>query len=91
MNKQQVIDLLRAAGTDPDAKRKAERALARFVLDVASAEAKAWGLSKQEARERATRVLARLQTYIPAKGITDPEHIVNLAAHFIRGGYVQDK
>lgn len=91
MNKQQVIDLLRAAGTDPDAKRKAERALARFVLDVASAEAKAWGLSKQEAMEGANRVLARLQTYIPAKGITDPEHIVNLAAHFIRGGYVQDK
>lgn len=89
--REKVVNLLRAAETDSDAKPLAARELAHFVLVVTHAEAKVLGFSNQEAKEGANRVFERLQTYIPARGIKDPEHIVNLAEHFIRGGYVRDK
>ncbi len=88
--KAKVIGLLRAAETDPAASSQAREALARFILDVADKEA-GEGRDRSFVEEGANRVFIKLGDYIKARGMTDPEHIVNQAKFFIRGGYKPGK
>jgi hypothetical protein len=91
MDKKEVAGLLRAAAVDLAVKPRAERELARLIMQEARAQAKVEGCSYREADQGANRVFERLQTYILAQKITDPEHIVNLAEFFVRGGYMRDQ
>jgi hypothetical protein len=90
ITKLEVIGLLRAAETDPAASSQAWEALARFILAVAYKEA-GEGRDRSFVEEGANRVFIKLGDYIKARGMTDPEHIVNLAKFFIRGGYLPGK
>ena len=86
MDKQRVVDLLRAAETNPAVKPQAEEELVRFLLEVAYTEV-GDGADRSFVEEGVNEAFIRLRTYILAKEKVAPEYVVNLAEFIIRGGY----